>query len=70
LESIDILDSVASSIRLDIFNNEVVRVLPCLDEFVNEEWITNKARFVYDSFFVLRSNFPKILVFDFLVDLS
>ena len=47
-ESIDILDSLASSIRLDVANNKVMRVIPILDEFVNEEWITNKARFSYD----------------------
>ncbi len=48
--SIDVLDSIASSIRVDIVNNKIVRVLPILDENVNEEWITNKARFSYDLF--------------------
>jgi NADH dehydrogenase/NADH:ubiquinone oxidoreductase subunit G len=48
VDTVDILDSMASSIRLDIINNKVVRVLPVLDEAVNEEWITNKARFSYD----------------------
>lgn len=48
VDTFDILDSMASSIRLDVLNNKVVRVLPILDENVNEEWITNKARFSYD----------------------
>jgi NADH dehydrogenase/NADH:ubiquinone oxidoreductase subunit G len=37
LESVDVLDSLASSIRLDLVNNKVVRILPLLDENVNEE---------------------------------
>ncbi len=49
-ESIDIMDAIASSIRIDIFNNNVVRILPYFNEIRNEEWITNKARFLYDSF--------------------
>lgn len=36
-ENIDILDSLASSIRLDVCNNKIFRVLPVLDEAVNEE---------------------------------
>jgi NADH dehydrogenase/NADH:ubiquinone oxidoreductase subunit G len=42
------LDSLASSIRIDIASNKVMRIVPILDESVNEEWITNKARFGYD----------------------
>lgn len=49
-ESIDILDSLASSIRVDVANNKVMRIVPLLDEQVNEEWITNKARFSYDLY--------------------
>jgi len=37
IDSIDVLDAVASSIRVDIVNNKVVRILPKLDEEVNEE---------------------------------
>lgn len=47
-DSIDILDSLASSIRVDVANNKVVRIIPRLEESINEEWITNKARFSYD----------------------
>lgn len=48
--SIDILDSLASSIKIYYFNNKVVKILPRLDESINEEWITNKCRFNYDLF--------------------
>jgi NADH-quinone oxidoreductase subunit G len=46
--SIDILDAFASSIRIDVSNNCVMRVVPLLDSSLNENWITNKARFSYD----------------------
>ena len=48
-ESIDVLDAVGSSIRVDSRGREVLRVLPRLHEQVNEEWISDKARFAYDG---------------------
>jgi len=65
------MDSIASSVRLDVLKNGVIiRIIPRLDESLNEEWITNKARFVYDSFYASRINYPKILVFNSYVNLS
>lgn len=61
-ESIDILDALASSIRLDIINNNIVRTVPSTDESLNEEWITNKARFFYDSLNMQRLIYPRLLV--------
>lgn len=58
--NIDFLDSLASSIRLHIYSNKIIRILPLLDEEINEEWITNKARFSYDSLLLNRINYPKI----------
>jgi NADH-quinone oxidoreductase subunit G len=58
--NIDFLDSLASSIRLHIYSNRVIRILPLLDENLNEEWITNKIRFSYDSLMLNRINYPKI----------
>ncbi len=37
LESVDVLDALASSIRVDVANNKVLRILPSLNENVNEE---------------------------------
>jgi len=48
-ESIDVSDAVCSSIRLDTRNNEVMRVLPIVNEEINEEWISDKTRFSYDG---------------------
>ena len=48
-ESIDVSDAVGSNIRVDLRGPEVMRVLPRLHEDVNEEWISDKARFAYDG---------------------
>jgi NADH-quinone oxidoreductase subunit G len=48
-ESIDVLDAVGSNIRIDARQPEVLRVLPRLNEAVNEEWISDKTRFAYDG---------------------
>jgi NADH-quinone oxidoreductase subunit G len=48
-ESIDVMDAVGSAIRVDTRGNEVMRVLPCLNEAVNEEWISDKTRFACDG---------------------
>lgn len=58
--NIDFLDSLASSIRLHIYSNKIIRVLPLLDENLNEEWISNKTRFAYDSLLLNRISYPKI----------
>jgi NADH-quinone oxidoreductase subunit G len=49
-ESIDVLDAVGSNIRVDTRSNaEVMRILPRLNEEINEEWISDKTRFAYDG---------------------
>ncbi len=48
-ESIDVMDAVGSNIRIDARGPEVLRVLPRLNEDVNEEWISDKTRFAYDG---------------------
>jgi NADH-quinone oxidoreductase subunit G len=48
-ESIDVLDAVGSAIRIDARGNEVMRILPRLNEAVNEEWISDKTRFACDG---------------------
>jgi NADH-quinone oxidoreductase subunit G len=48
-ESIDVMDAVGSAIRVDTRGNEVMRVLPRLNEAVNEEWISDKTRFACDG---------------------
>lgn len=48
-ETIDVMDAVGSNIRVDARGNEVMRVLPRLNEDVNEEWISDKSRFACDG---------------------
>jgi NADH-quinone oxidoreductase subunit G len=48
-ESIDVMDALGSNIRIDCRGNEVMRILPRLNEAINEEWISDKTRAVYDG---------------------
>uniref|UniRef100_A0A665VM36 NADH-ubiquinone oxidoreductase 75 kDa subunit, mitochondrial n=1 Tax=Echeneis naucrates TaxID=173247 RepID=A0A665VM36_ECHNA len=48
-ESIDVLDAVGSNIVVSTRGGEVMRVMPRLNEDVNEEWISDKTRFAYDG---------------------
>lgn len=68
--NIDFLDSLASSIRLHIYSNKIIRILPLLDENLNEEWISNKTRFSYDSLLLNRIIYPKIKYFNKLIVFS
>src|SRR5437016_12133590 len=47
-ETIDVMDALGSSIRVDARGREVMRILPRTHEDVNEEWISDKTRFVWD----------------------
>jgi hypothetical protein len=58
LESVDIFDSLASSIRVDFLNNKIYRILPVYEKNINDDWITNKIRFCYDCQKNQRLNFP------------
>lgn len=49
VESVDVLDAVGSAIRVDVRGNEVMRILPRLNEAVNMEWIHDKTRFACDG---------------------
>jgi NADH-quinone oxidoreductase subunit G len=48
-ESVDVMDAVGSNIRIDTRGMEVMRVLPRLNDDVNEEWISDKTRFACDG---------------------
>lgn len=59
-ESIDIFDGVGSNIRIDTRGSEIMRVLPRLNEHVNEEWISDKSRFSYDGLKRQRLSTPMV----------
>lgn len=46
---IDVMDAVGSNIRIDSRGNKVLRILPRLNELVNEEWISDRTRFACDG---------------------
>ncbi|MFN4192033.1 MAG: NADH-quinone oxidoreductase subunit NuoG [Tabrizicola sp.] len=48
-ESIDVMDALGSNIRIDTKGREVMRILPRNHDGVNEEWISDKTRFVWDG---------------------
>ncbi|WP_207458532.1 NADH-quinone oxidoreductase subunit NuoG [Azospirillum sp. SYSU D00513] len=48
-ETVDVMDAVGSNIRVDTRGSEVMRVLPRVNEDVNEEWLNDKSRFAYDG---------------------
>ncbi len=59
-ESIDVHDAVGSNIRVDARGGEVLRVLPRLNEDVNEEWISDKTRHAVDGLKRARLDRPYI----------
>ena len=61
-ESIDVMDAVGSAIRVDARGREVMRILPRLNEAVNEEWISDKTRHVADGLKTQRLDQPFLRV--------
>ena len=59
-ESIDVLDGLGSNIRVDSRGLEVMRILPRLNDDVNEEWINDKTRFACDGLKTQRLTVPLI----------
>src|ERR1044071_2281094 len=59
-ESIDVMDAVGSAIRIDTRGREVMRILPRVNEDVNEEWISDKTRHVVDGLRTQRLDQPFI----------
>ena len=59
-QTIDVMDAMGSSIRLDSRDGQVQRILPALNEEINEEWITDKTRFHWDGLRTQRLDKPYI----------
>ena len=59
-ESIDVLDGLGSNIRVDARGMEVMRILPRLNDDINEEWINDKSRFACDGLRTQRLTTPLI----------
>ncbi len=59
-ESIDVLDAVGCNIRIDARGPAVMRIVPRLNEEINEEWISDKARFACDGLKKRRLDVPMV----------
>ena len=59
-QSIDVMDGVGSAIRVDTRGREVMRILPRVNEAVNEEWISDKTRHIVDGLGTQRLDRPYI----------
>ncbi len=59
-ESIDVMDAVGSNIRVDTYNWEVKRILPRLNNDINEEWISDKTRYSCDGLLKQRLDVPYV----------
>jgi NADH-quinone oxidoreductase subunit G len=59
-ESIDVMDALGSAIRVDVRGREVMRILPRINDAVNEEWISDKARHVPDGLRTQRLDRPYV----------
>jgi NADH-quinone oxidoreductase subunit G len=59
-ESVDVMDAVGSNIRVDARGREVLRILPRNNDGVNEEWISDKTRYVADGLKVQRLDRPYV----------
>ncbi|KAI5283320.1 NADH dehydrogenase (ubiquinone) 78K chain precursor, 5-prime end, partial [Ascosphaera aggregata] len=59
-ESIDVLDALGSNVKIDSRGLEVMRVVPRLNDDVNEEWINDKSRFACDGLKTQRLTVPLV----------
>jgi NADH-quinone oxidoreductase subunit G len=59
-ETVDVMDALGSNIRVDTKGREVMRILPRNHDGVNEEWISDKTRFIWDGLRRQRLDTPYI----------
>ncbi|MEE9273653.1 MAG: NADH-quinone oxidoreductase subunit NuoG [Robiginitomaculum sp.] len=59
-ETIDVMDAVGSNIRVDSRGGRVLRILPIINDDINEEWISDKTRFVWDGLGAQRLDKPYV----------
>ncbi|MBB1092211.1 NADH-quinone oxidoreductase subunit G [Rhodopseudomonas palustris] len=59
-QSIDVMDGLGSAIRVDTRGREVMRILPRINEAINEEWISDKTRHVIDGLRTQRLDQPYV----------
>src|SRR5262249_28173057 len=61
-ESVDVMDALGSAIRIDARGREIVRILPRVNDAINEEWISDKTRHIVDGLKIQRLDRPYLRV--------
>jgi NADH-quinone oxidoreductase subunit G len=56
------MDALGSAIRVDTRGREVMRIMPRINEAMNEEWISDKTRFIWDGLRTQRLDRPYVKV--------
>ncbi len=59
-ETIDVMDALGSNIRVDARGSQVLRIMPRVNDAINEEWISDKTRFVWDGLSTQRLDTPYV----------
>lgn len=59
-DTVDVMDALGSAIRVDTRGREVMRVMPRVNEAINEEWISDKSRFIWDGLKTQRLDRPYV----------
>jgi NADH-quinone oxidoreductase subunit G len=59
-ETIDVMDAIGSAIRVDSRGREVMRILPRVNDAINEEWISDKTRYIWDGLKAQRLDRPYV----------
>ncbi len=59
-ETIDVMDALGSNIRVDARGREVLRIVPRTNDAINEEWISDKSRFIWDGLNARRLDRPYV----------
>ncbi|MEL6860612.1 MAG: NADH-quinone oxidoreductase subunit NuoG [Pseudomonadota bacterium] len=59
-ESVDIMDAMGANIRVDAKGDAVMRIMPVINEEVNEEWLSDKSRFIWDGLARQRLDTPYV----------
>jgi NADH-quinone oxidoreductase subunit G len=60
VETIDVMDAMGSNIRVDVRGRQVMRILPRVHDGINEEWLADKSRFIWDGLGKRRLDKPYI----------
>ena len=69
-ETIDVMDALGSAIRVDTRGREVMRIMPRVNDDINEEWISDKTRFIWDGLRTQRLDRPFVRKGEKLVEAS